>query len=768
VRNVILIAFTMLAFPILSLIRTVGHDGIGEQFYNIQDAINASSHGDTIIVYPGTYYENINYMGRNVTIGSFELTTGNSAYRDNTIIDGDNNGSCVSVVSYETNAEIYGFTIEHGSGYVIMDYGAMYTEGGGIRVSNEANFRISNCKIINNKATNGGGVSICGGISTMKGTLVTNNFATSGGGIYVLGDINFDNINRCSVYENYAGFVNDITLNTIHTVNVYLNIATVNPPTDYYIKYNKNSQLSPYNLNILDVEQGYRTEVNHDLYLSPNGNDDNDGFSFDTPKKSIVKALHTIASDSLNPKTIYLAQGIYSSSYEQLFPLGIKTNVSIIGDSISVPILMNQNYESTITAYFTDNVSISNLVIEHGQNHPYKVFRVGSSNNIRLSNITINPVTATYSAGLDTSDSNVDLNGIHLNGLTSINCSGIAYHGKYARFRNCSINDCHNTGDENTSVVSIFDAYNDSLMVIENLSVTNCSDNFTEAPIFAVHSHYAYNPTLIISDVLVANNTSINFSPVYIEHIHESTAQISNCTFVNNQSNSPATELLGRMNISNCIFDNDANTEVYFYPIQNNSSYVIMSNNLIEGYPNSVYVSPGNDVTFNEYNFSANPSFAGTDLTDPLSYRLNYNSPCIDAGTADTTGLNLPEFDLYGNFRIFNGIIDIGCNEWNGVGGVDDTIIEDISPAITAYPNPFNPETNIMFHQTKTGYTTLEIYNVKGQIVKTLVNGKSEAGSHSFRWNGKDNNENPVSSGVYIYRLQTGGKCLTNKMLMLK
>lgn len=143
----------------------------------------------------------------------------------------------------------------------------------------------------------------------MKGTLVTNNFATSGGGIYVLGDINFDNINRCSVYENYAGFVNDITLNTIHTVNVYLNIATVNPPTDYYIKYNKNSQLSPYNLNILDVEQGYRTEVNHDLYLSPNGNDDNDGFSFNTPKKSIVKALHTIASDSLNPKDYLFSTG---------------------------------------------------------------------------------------------------------------------------------------------------------------------------------------------------------------------------------------------------------------------------------------------------------------------------------------------------------------------------------------------------------------------------------------------------------------------------
>lgn len=355
------------------------------------------------------------------------------------------------------------------------------------------------------------------------------------------------------------------------------------------------------------------------MYVSPDGNDNNDGFSFNTPKKSIVIALHTIASDSLNPKTIYLAPGIYSSSEGQLFPLNIKANVSLAGDSVTIPVLKNENFETTMYAVSANNVAISNLTIEHGRNHPFQVFQIASSDNIRLSNITINPVTATSNAGISISNSKCELDDIHLNGLTSVNCSGISCHGKYARFSNCSINDCHNTGDENTSVVTIFDAFDDSLMVIENLSVTNCSDNFTDAPIFSVHSYHADNPTLIVSDVLVANNISQNFSTVYIEHIHESTAIISNCTFANNLSNSPTARFFGSMNISNCIFDNNANTEVYFPSMQNNSSHAIMSNNLIEGYPNSVYISPNNEVTFNEYNFSANPSFTGTDLTDPIS-----------------------------------------------------------------------------------------------------------------------------------------------------
>lgn len=94
------------------------------------------------------------------------------------------------------------------------------------------------------------------------------------------------------------------------------------------------------------------------------------------------------------------------------------------------------------------------------------------------------------------------------------------------------------------------------------------------------------------------------------------------------------------------------------------------------------------------------------------------------------------------------------------------------TPILTAlignYPNPFNPETMIKVDIANSGQAKLEVFNVKGQLVKTLVSGSIKAGSYAYKWNGYDNNNNPVCSGVYFYRLSTGGKCLTNKMLMLK
>ena len=100
----------------------------------------------------------------------------------------------------------------------------------------------------------------------------------------------------------------------------------------------------------------------------------------------------------------------------------------------------------------------------------------------------------------------------------------------------------------------------------------------------------------------------------------------------------------------------------------------------------------------------------------------------------------------------------------------DDNISPVPAPTLSMnnYPNPFNPETTIRFDIAKSGDVKLEIYNTKGQLVNTLINGKMSPGYHSFKWNGKDNKGQMASSGVYFYRLTTDGKALTKKMLMLK
>jgi len=147
----------LLSTVLWSVNHIVKLDGTGD-YTSIQAAIDVSAHGDTVLVYPGTYYENINYSGKNITVASLELTTGNPAYRDSTFIDGNNNGSCVRVESNEDGAVIYGFTIQHGSGTTWWLFGANTRQGGGIRIYNAVYVTISNCIIRDNQAYEGGGI----------------------------------------------------------------------------------------------------------------------------------------------------------------------------------------------------------------------------------------------------------------------------------------------------------------------------------------------------------------------------------------------------------------------------------------------------------------------------------------------------------------------------------------------------------------------------------------------------------------------------------
>jgi hypothetical protein len=84
------------------------------------------------------------------------------------------------------------------------------------------------------------------------------------------------------------------------------------------------------------------------------------------------------------------------------------------------------------------------------------------------------------------------------------------------------------------------------------------------------------------------------------------------------------------------------------------------------------------------------------------------------------------------------------------------------------YPNPFNPETNISFQVPSPGKVNLDIYNIKGQKVKTLVNDTFNAGKHTVVWNGRDANNKKVASGVYLYKMRNGKYSSTKKMILMK
>ncbi len=85
-----------------------------------------------------------------------------------------------------------------------------------------------------------------------------------------------------------------------------------------------------------------------------------------------------------------------------------------------------------------------------------------------------------------------------------------------------------------------------------------------------------------------------------------------------------------------------------------------------------------------------------------------------------------------------------------------------------AYPNPFNPTTTLSFSVPTEGVMSLNIYDMTGRLVSTLVDGNLKQGYHSITWNGMDSNGHAVSSGMYIYSLKGEGISITKKMVMMK
>jgi len=154
----------------------------------IQAAINNAANLDTIVVSPGLYFENINFIGKDIKVYSNYYFSNNPADISNTIIDG---GAVNSTVTFFTNeppsAELLGFTIQNG---IPANAGPFPGCGGGILIA-LAQPMVSHCRIINNFApVEGGGIFVGNGGAHIRYSLIENNSSIlNGGGIYALGSM---------------------------------------------------------------------------------------------------------------------------------------------------------------------------------------------------------------------------------------------------------------------------------------------------------------------------------------------------------------------------------------------------------------------------------------------------------------------------------------------------------------------------------------------------------------------------------------------------
>jgi hypothetical protein len=98
----------------------------------------------------------------------------------------------------------------------------------------------------------------------------------------------------------------------------------------------------------------------------------------------------------------------------------------------------------------------------------------------------------------------------------------------------------------------------------------------------------------------------------------------------------------------------------------------------------------------------------------------------------------------------------------------DDNVMQVVEPELSIFPNPFNPSTTISYSVPTDAEVSLTIYNARGQLVNTLVSEHKTKGNYQVVWQGRDSNGSSVASGLYFTRLVTGGKSISNKMLLMK
>lgn len=193
-----------LVFYIFILSSTVATGAVLQvpgQYNTIQQAINAATTGDSIRVEPGVYTENINFMGKNITVGSDYLFTGSETAIANTIIDGSSAGitanerSTVTFENQETNASMLcGFTIRGGNGNARLFGFHFFYYGGGV-FCNGASPTLRSLNITGNAAECGGGVFLYSSNAVLENSTVQQNACFSmkfeapnaGGGIAIWG-----------------------------------------------------------------------------------------------------------------------------------------------------------------------------------------------------------------------------------------------------------------------------------------------------------------------------------------------------------------------------------------------------------------------------------------------------------------------------------------------------------------------------------------------------------------------------------------------------
>lgn len=504
----------------------------------------------------------------------------------------------------------------------------------------------------------------------------------NGGGIYLTNNasIIFNSETPCNIYGNMAQQGNDLWCDYLDTLYVVLDTFSVSNPTEFHA--------APFEKFVFDIKAGKYEQTSEDLYISPEGDNDNDGLTQEYPLRTIHNALSRSLADSLNPQLIHLAEGTYNiSSNGEFFPVEPPDNMSFKGAGGDLSILDAEGQDASVFDYdYKEGSKLSGLTVTGGKESGIHC----SLTDLLIENVIVTGNTGTYGGGIYVYNCDPVLKNV------SITNNAAAGGGSYY-------------GDDGRGGGIYF--------------AGQCS------------------PEII--NTTIADNTAL----YYGGGIYRETGWYGDGPF--------------NANIMNCILWDNWPDQAYISTYWNSdtSSAVYLSYSDIMGGDTGIYCWDTTVVHWLEGNIDADPLFIGTG-TNP--YALSDFSPCIDAGTPDTTGLHLPLNDVRGGPRIWNERIDMGAYEWNTLGEEELRVTGD-ELRVMCYPNPVSNNATIEFNLPENGFVLLEIYDISGRKEQTLISADMPEGNHQVQWNAYDHKD-----GLYIIRLITDSGIATQKVMVMR
>ena len=283
----------------------------------------------------------------------------------------------------------------------------------------------------------------------------------------------------------------------------------------------------------------------------------------------------------------------------------------------------------------------------------------------------------------------------------------------------------------------------------------------------------------------IVSNEAIVGAGGYISE--NSVVWIEDCLFHGNNSNEPNSKG-GALYSSNATFviinstiaNNEMSTQGGGISHLGNYQIGIYNSIFWDNLPVDIWSTDSLKISIRYSDLTSSWSGEGNISTDPLfvnisdqDYHLNEYSPCIDEGRNSYVHSFT---DLDGNVRIWSGtdlrddIVDMGCYEYGAPTYIaDPEIHEHISAAlIKNFPNPFTQKTQIEFYLPMRQHCTIEIYNIRGQKIKTLIDEEEQAGYHHILWDGRDQRDRAVANGIYFYMLRNGQQKTVKKLVLMR